>query len=155
MKKIFFKLKFVVYLFICIFFHHSNSVAEILKKIDVLGNDRLSTETIILFSELKIGEDLDSISINNAFKNLYETNYFKDLKINFSSGILKIEIIENPIIQIIEINGIKNKSILRELKKIGITKVTLFADAEVVTFYKRQGWVLEPKGSKCAFWYAN
>ena len=118
MKKIFFKLKFVVYLFICIFFHHSNSVAEILKKIDVLGNDRLSTETIILFSELKIGEDLDSISINNAFKNLYETNYFKDLKINFSSGILKIEIIENPIIQIIEINGIKNKSILRELKKI-------------------------------------
>ena len=118
MKKIFFKLKFVVYLFICIFFHHSNSVAEILKKIDVLGNDRLSTETIILFSELKIGEDLDSISINNAFKNLYETNYFKDLKINFSSGILKIEIIENPIIQIIEINGIKNKSILRELKKL-------------------------------------
>ena len=34
-------------------------------------------------------------------------------------------------------------------------KVTLFADAEVVSFYKRQGWMLEPRGSKCAFWYAN
>ena len=45
--------------------------------------------------------------------------------------------------------------ILKELKRIGISKVTLFADAEVVSFYKRQGWVLEPKGSKCAFWYAN
>ena len=47
------------------------------------------------------------------------------------------------------------KYILQELKKIGISKVTLFADAEVVSFYKRQGWELEPKGSKCAFWYAN
>jgi len=28
-------------------------------------------------------------------------------------------------------------------------------DAEVVSFYKRQGWILEPRGSKCAFWYAN
>ncbi|MDA9707419.1 GNAT family N-acetyltransferase, partial [Prochlorococcus sp. AH-736-K21] len=35
------------------------------------------------------------------------------------------------------------------------SKVTLFADAEVVSFYKRQGWTLEPRGSKCAFWYAN
>ena len=43
----------------------------------------------------------------------------------------------------------------KELKNIGISKVTLFADAEVVTFYKRQGWILEPRGSKCAFWYAN
>ena len=47
------------------------------------------------------------------------------------------------------------KYILKELKNIGISKVTLFADAEVVNFYKRQGWILEPKGTKCAFWYAN
>ena len=47
------------------------------------------------------------------------------------------------------------KYILKELKITGISKVTLFADAEVVSFYKRQGWVLEPKGTKCAFWYAN
>ena len=36
-----------------------------------------------------------------------------------------------------------------------ISKATLFADAGVVEFYKSQGWVLEPKGKKCAFWYAN
>jgi len=47
------------------------------------------------------------------------------------------------------------EKILKELKNIGISKVTLFADAEVVSFYKKQGWILEPKGSKCAFWYAN
>lgn len=61
----------------------------------------------------------------------------------------------NPVYQGLGLGKELMKYILKELKKIGISKVTLFADAEVVTFYKRQGWVLEPKGSKCAFWYAN
>ena len=61
----------------------------------------------------------------------------------------------NPVYQGLGLGKELMKYILKELKKIGISKVTLFADAEVVSFYKRQGWVLEPKGSKCAFWYAN
>jgi len=47
------------------------------------------------------------------------------------------------------------KYLLRELKTSGISKVTLFADANVIRFYKNQGWTLEPKGTKCAFWYAS
>ena len=61
----------------------------------------------------------------------------------------------NPVYQGIGLGKELMKYILRELKKVGISKVTLFADAEVVSFYKRQGWELEPRGSKCAFWYAN
>ena len=45
--------------------------------------------------------------------------------------------------------------LMASLKKQGITRVTLFADSDVITFYKRQGWNLEPKGNKCAFWYSN
>ena len=45
--------------------------------------------------------------------------------------------------------------LMRILKKEGVTRVTLFADSDVITFYKRQGWTLEPKGNKCAFWYSN
>ena len=45
--------------------------------------------------------------------------------------------------------------LMRCLKRKGITRVTLFADSDVITFYKRQGWSLEPKGNKCAFWYSN
>ena len=47
------------------------------------------------------------------------------------------------------------KYLLYELRKIGIERVTLFADPGVVEFYENQGWELEPKGNKCAFWYAN
>ena len=45
--------------------------------------------------------------------------------------------------------------LMRSLKREGISRVTLFADSDVIDFYKRQGWTLEPKGNKCAFWYAN
>ena len=61
----------------------------------------------------------------------------------------------NPVYQGLGLGKELMNYILKELKTFGISKVTLFADAEVVSFYKRQGWVLEPKGSKCAFWYAN
>ena len=45
--------------------------------------------------------------------------------------------------------------LMRILKKEGIQRVTLFADADVIAFYRRQGWTLEPRGNKCAFWYSN
>ncbi len=47
------------------------------------------------------------------------------------------------------------KYILDELRQMGTKRVTLFADPGVVSFYIRQGWILEPKGKKCAFWYSN
>ncbi len=45
--------------------------------------------------------------------------------------------------------------IVKSLKEIGIKRITLFADPGVVSFYKSQGWTLEPKGKCCAFWYSN
>ncbi len=61
----------------------------------------------------------------------------------------------NPVYQGQGLGKVLMKYILKKLKLIGISKVTLFADAGVVSFYKNQGWTLEPRGSKCAFWYAN
>ena len=45
--------------------------------------------------------------------------------------------------------------ILTSLKNEGIKRVTLFADPGVISFYKSQGWTLEPRGKSCAFWYSN
>ncbi len=60
----------------------------------------------------------------------------------------------NPVYQGLGLGKELMKYVLKELKNIGISKVTLFADAEVVSFYKRQGWILEPRGyglSKAGF----
>ena len=89
-----------------------------IKTFEVIGNDRLAKETIILFSELNVNDSINSNDLNNAFKKLYTTDYFKDIKISFNNGNLKINVIENPLIQSVTINGVKNKSILKQLTKI-------------------------------------
>ena len=45
--------------------------------------------------------------------------------------------------------------ILNSLETMGIEKVSLFADPGVVSFYIKEGWNLEPRQNKCAFWYSN
>ena len=92
--------------------------SEILKKIEVTGNDRLAKETIILFSELNLNDNINSEELNNALRKLYDTDYFNDIKISFENSILKIVVNENPLIQSIKIEGIKNQSIQEDLSKI-------------------------------------
>ena len=109
--------KIIIYALLII--TNSNLVyAEIIKKIEVTGNDRLANETVILFSELNVNDNIHTKDLNDAFKKLFDTDYFKDIKISFNKGNLKINVVENPLIQKIIINGIKNKSILNELSKI-------------------------------------
>ena len=55
--------------------------SEILKKIEVEGNQRVSSETIKIFTQTKINTDLDSNNLNEIIKNLYSTNFFKDVTI--------------------------------------------------------------------------
>ena len=92
--------------------------AEIYKEIKVEGNERLSVETIIMFSGLNLSYDVTVNDLNTSIKKLYKTNYFKDIKITQKNKILTIKIIENPIIQSIKINGIKNKTILNKLEEL-------------------------------------
>ncbi len=44
--------------------------------------------------------------------------------------------------------------VLEQLRTMGIDRVSLFADPDVVGFYAAQGWELEPLQRRCAFWYA-
>ena len=118
MKKILNKIKLTSFLILISFFHITISYSDQLMKIEIYGNERLAKETVKLFTNLEIGDDINTNIINDTFKNLFETNYFQDLKLNFKSGILQIRVKENPIIQNIKINGVQNKSILKELKKI-------------------------------------
>ena len=98
------------------------SYAKKYNEIKVSGNVRLTLETITMFSGLKLESEIDNQDLNNAIKNLYKTNYFKNIKITTSDDIIQIDVKENPIIQSIKIDGITNKSILSQL--LEITKKT-------------------------------
>lgn len=45
--------------------------------------------------------------------------------------------------------------LIDELTEMEVERVSLFADPEVVEFYRNQGWDLEPNERRCAFWYAS
>ena len=101
-----------LYLFIIFqFFIINQSYSEIIKKFNIEGNNRISDETIIMFSNLKSGEKINKTKLNDALKELYYTDYFKDVKIFQDNEIINIQVIENPIIQKIIINGVKDNKL--------------------------------------------
>ena len=78
----------------------------------------MSKETIIMFSNLNFGETINKNKLNNSLKELYSTNYFKDVSISSSNGTVKIIVKENPIIQSIKITGIDNNNIYENIREI-------------------------------------
>ena len=109
---------FFIILFINSFFFLNLAFAKKYSEIKVSGNERLTVETIVMFSGLNLDKELNNQDLNNAIKNLFQTNYFKDIKFEIKNNVLQINVIENPIIQSISINGIKNSSIEDQLYDI-------------------------------------
>ena len=85
----------------------SLSLSEIVKKIEISGNNRISEKTILIFSEIEIGEEIEITDTNILLKNLYNTNFFKNVSVNFKNNVLKINVEEAPLIENININGLK------------------------------------------------
>ena len=102
------KLMIKYFLFFLIFFVKiSFASAEIIKSISVNGNDRITDETIIVFSKVDIGDNLIINDLNDIIINLYETDFFKNVSVNLKESVLTINVIENDLIQSITINGVK------------------------------------------------
>ena len=110
-----FNIKFLGFVFFFIL-STNITVAQIIKDIKVNGNQRISSPTIILFSNAKINENIDEYDINLYLKNLYETNYFKNVTLKLENGILYINVEEEPIIQSVVFNGIKANKIIEPIK---------------------------------------
>ena len=100
----------------------SVTFSEIIKKIEVSGNQRIPVETIEMFSSVSVNDDLSLDDLNIILKELYETNFFENVNLEFSNSVLKISVIENPIIENINFEGIKVKKIEKAIRKNLILK---------------------------------
>ncbi len=121
--------------------------SEILKKIEVEGNQRVSSETIKIFTQTKINTDLDSNNLNEIIKNLYSTNFFKDVSISFKNNILNVKVQENPIIQALNFEGVKNKRILEILRdQIEMKEKSPFVENKVKNDEKKISNILRTNG---------
>ncbi len=108
----------LIYIFLIFLINTTLVFSEILNDFKITGNQRLAKETIVMFSELDKGKIINQNILNNSIKNLYSTNYFKKVEMKFDDNVLEIIVEENPIIQTIKLEGIKNNEILNSLREV-------------------------------------
>ena len=105
--------KYLIKILLLIFISFVSASAETINTTEISGNKRISNESIIVLGQINLNDKFDDNKLNSILKNLYETNFFSDVVLSVENNILKIDVIENPIIENIEITGIKIKKFLK------------------------------------------
>ncbi len=104
-----------------VLFLSSILIADIIKEVNVVGNKRISNESIIVFGQINYDRNYNQDELNSILKNIYDTNFFKKIELNLVNSILQINVVENPIIEDLEIKGIKSA----KLKEVLLDKISL------------------------------
>jgi outer membrane protein insertion porin family len=116
---------FVIFFFILT----TISFAEI-KKVNIVGNSRVDSNTIETLVDKKIS-NVDSIFINNLTKKIYDTEFFSDVKISYFQNNLTITVVENPIINFFYINGVKDSDLDQINKIITLKENSIFSTSKL------------------------
>ena len=96
----------------------SISKAEVVKKIEITGNERVSEATIKIYGNIKLNQDYSESDLDKILNNLYSTNFFENISINLSNNILKIDLDEFPIVSKLIVLGEEKERILKQIKKL-------------------------------------
>ena len=105
-----------------LFFFFFNTSAEIVKKINIIGNERVSNETVKVFINLSEGENIKKDDLNKILKSLYETNFFEDVELNLIDNVLTVKVKELPLIQNINFKNIKSSKIIDLISKNSLVR---------------------------------
>ena len=119
-------------LFISLFIF-SKLLAEEIKFIEIKGNDRISSETIKIFSNIELGQNIDDNGLNEILKNLYSTEFFNDINVKLNNGTLVITVSENSLVQNVIINGVKNKDLIKAIfEQLAVKEKNSYVDQKVI-----------------------
>ena len=113
-----------------IFFILTTSSFSEIKKVNIVGNKRVNSNTIETLVDKKI-LNVDSIFINNLTKKIYDTEFFSDVKISYNQESLTITVTENPIVNFFYINGIKDSDLDQLNKIIYLKENTIFSNSKL------------------------
>jgi len=122
-------LKIYIALFSLIFFNLS---AEVVDKLEVKGNSRISLETIKVYGDITYGKDYSPSQLNEILKNLYETNFFENINISLSNGVLSVQVKEYAIINSVNLEGEKSNSATKQvLEKLSLQAKESFIESKL------------------------
>tara|TARA_R110002110_G_scaffold16907_16_gene72546 strand:- start:2457 stop:5108 length:2652 start_codon:yes stop_codon:yes gene_type:complete len=119
---------------------------DTIRTIVVQGAQRLEPTTVLSYMKLRVGQTYTQEAADQALKDLFETELFKDVSIRNNQGEVIIEVIENPVINRILLEGnkrIKEDKIYPEIRLAPrqiFTRSKVRADvARIIELYKRKG----------------
>ncbi|MDB4193952.1 outer membrane protein assembly factor BamA [Candidatus Pelagibacter sp.] len=126
----------------------THSLSETYDDIVIMGNKRISNDTIKVFSIIPDKKNINENEINIILKNLYETGFFNDVSVKIENNKLIISVIENPIIQTVFIEGVKSRVIreslmdiltLKDRSSFNRSKLKL-DESVIINFLKNKGY---------------
>ena len=77
----------------------------LVSSINVDGNKRISSDTIVSLSKVQVGSAYSPTQLNSALQSIKKSSYFKTVDISIVNNILNINVIENPTINSISFEG--------------------------------------------------
>jgi len=109
--------KIIAFHILFFIFYNVYSYSEVVNKVDVQGNDRISSETIMIFGDIVIGNNYEESDVSLLIKKLYETRFFSNISAELANNKLTIVVEENPIVYSIIFKGEKAKKHVEQIKE--------------------------------------
>ena len=116
--------------FLIFFFIFTTSSFSEIKKITIVGNSRVNSNTIESLIDKKT-INVDSIYINNLTKKIYDTDFFSDVKISYNQDTLTVTVAENPIVNFFYINGVKDSDLDQINKILTLKENAIFSNSKL------------------------
>lgn len=101
----------------------------VIKDIRVEGIQRISAGTVFNHIPVKIGERIESEQTSSIIRELYQTGFFKDVRLEREDDVLIVFVQERPAIAQISITGndsMETEGLLLSLKDIGLAEGRVF-----------------------------
>lgn len=125
----------------------SAAQAAVVSQVIINGNQRVENETILSYMQLGAGDTIDDELIDESIKSLFQTGLFRDVRIVRQGNALVITVSENPLINIVNIEGnkeIDDETLLKEVEareRIIFTKARVASDTRrILAVYQKQGF---------------
>ena len=117
-----------------------------ISEIVVEGNQRVSNETVFAYLPVEVGDELSENRFSNLIKALYDTELFEDVAIERSDSVVRITVVENPIINRVNIEGndvLSDERLLEELdiqpRRVYTKRIALNATETLLKIYELSG----------------
>ncbi len=129
-----------------IFFATQGYCSEVIRQINISGNQRVEQDTIMNYLGLKVNGEFSKEAQNKAVKQLYATSLFKNINISGSSGIVNVIVEEYPLVASVAFKGnskIKSSVLSKEIfteSGDSLSNAKIQSDIDKITeMYKRSG----------------